>query len=42
MTTQKIVKVGRNEAEKCFGKNPSERLEIGEILAMPIKKQRWG
>lgn len=28
--------------EKCFGKRPSERLEISEILAMPIKKQRWG
>ncbi len=28
--------------EKCFGKKPSERLEIREILAMPIEKQRWG
>ena len=28
--------------EKCFGRKPSERLEIGEILAMPIKKQSWG
>ncbi|MBA7493324.1 hypothetical protein ES702_03882 [subsurface metagenome] len=28
--------------EKCFGKKPSERLEIREILAMPIKKHRWG
>ncbi len=28
--------------EKCFGKTPSERLEIREILAMPIRKHRWG
>jgi hypothetical protein len=28
--------------ERCFGKKPSERLEVSEILAMPTKKQRWG
>lgn len=28
--------------EKCFGREPSGRLEIKEILAMPIEKQRWG
>jgi hypothetical protein len=27
---------------KCFGKKPSERLEVQEILTMPIKKERWG
>ena len=28
--------------DKCFGKKPSERLDITEILALTIKKQRWG
>lgn len=28
--------------EKCFGRKPTERLEIREILAMPIRKHRWG
>ncbi len=28
--------------EKCFGKKLTERLEIREILAMPIRKHRWG
>ena len=28
--------------EKCFGRKASERLEIREIIAMPIRKHRWG
>jgi len=27
--------------DKCFSEKPSERLEVREILAMPLKKQRW-
>ncbi len=27
---------------KCFSEKPSDRMEIQEILAMPIEKQRWG